>query len=229
MNICIIPARAGSKRIPNKNIKDFLGKPIISYSIELAIKSNIFDKIIVSTDSTLIAEVSIKYGAEVPFFRPKELSDDYTGTHDVIRHAVEWLENSGEIIDYTCCLYPTAPLVQKKDLIEGFNIIKTNKWNSVIAATSYSYPIFRSFKKTHSGGLKMLFPKYYKSRSQDLPKVYHDAGLFYWAKSNVWKKKSTTFNDKITIVEIPNFRVQDIDDIEDWKRAELIFKILSST
>ena len=225
-NIAIIPARGGSKRLPKKNIKNFLGKPIIAYSIETAIKTNLFDRVIVSTDNPAIAKVAIKYGAEAPFVRPEELSDDFTGTHEVIRHAVKWLENSGEKIDYVCCIYPTAPLIQKKDLLKGFNLIKNGKWELIMAATNFSYPIFRSFKKSPNGGLEMIFPEHYNSRSQDLPKVYHDAGLFYWANPNIWKKNPKGYNEKNSIVEIPNYRVQDIDTFDDWKKAETIYKIL---
>ena len=189
-NIAIIPARGGSKRIPKKNIKDFLGKPIIAYSIEMAISCKLFNKVIVSTDDQEIKDVAIKYGAEVPFIRPKEIADDFTGTHEVIKHAVKWLEDNSEKMDYVCCIYPTAPLIEKDDLIKGFEIIQTGKWTSVLAATNFSYPIFRSFEILPDGGLKMIFPEHYSSRSQDLPEVYHDAGLFYWAKPEIWKKKT---------------------------------------
>ena len=224
-NIAIIPARGGSKRIPKKNIKDFLGKPIIAYSIEMAISCKLFNRVIVSTDDQEIKDVAIIYGAEVPFIRPKEIADDFTGTHEVIKHAVKWLEDNGEKIDYACCIYPTAPLIQNDDLIKGYEIIKTGKWNSVIAATNFSYPIFRSFKNLPDGGLKMIFKDHYNSRSQDLPEVYHDAGLFYWAKPEIWKKKPEGFSEKNSIIKIPNHRIQDIDTLDDWNRAEIIYKI----
>ena len=224
-NIAIIPARGGSKRIPKKNIKDFLGKPIIAYSIEMATSCRLFNKVIVSTDDEEIKNVAIKYGAEVPFIRPKKIADDFTGTHEVMGHAVKWLEDNSKKLDYVCCIYPTAPLIQKDDLIKGYEIIKTGKWNSVMAATNFSYPIFRSFENLPDGGLKMIFPKHYKSRSQDLPEVYHDAGLFYWAKPEIWKKKPAKFGKKNSIIKIPNHRVPDIDTLDDWKRAEIIYKI----
>jgi pseudaminic acid cytidylyltransferase len=225
MNIAIIPARGGSKRIPKKNIKDFQGKPIVSYSIESALKSNLFDMVIVSTDDDEIAEIAIKYGAEVPFIRPKKLSDDFTGTHEVIGHAVRWLENNGNKIDYVCCLYATAPFIQIKDIVKGFNLIRSRKWDSVIAATNFSYPIFRAFENLSSGGLKMFFPEHYNSRSQDLPEAYHDAGQFYWASPRVWKDKPNSFSEKSTIVKLPNHLVQDIDTMEDWIKAERIYEI----
>ena len=226
MNIAIIPARGGSKRIPKKNIKKFLGKPIISYSIEAALKSKLFKKVIVSTDSEEIANIAAEYGAEVPFLRPKQLSDDFSGTHEVVGHAVEWIEEKISKLDYVCCIYATAPLIQDNDLVKGFEIIQKGNWDSVIASTSYSYPIFRSFKKNSQGGLKMIFPEFYNSRSQDLPEIYHDAGQFYWAKPEIWKKPSEMYNEKNAIVEIPNYRVQDIDTLEDWRRAELLYQIL---
>lgn len=227
-NIVIIPARGGSKRIPKKNIKDFLGKPIIAYSIEMAISCKLFSRVIVSTDDEEIKDVVLKYGAEVPFIRPKNIADDFTGTHEVIGHAVKYLEDTGETMDYVCCIYPTTPLIQKDDLIKGFKLIQTNKWNSVMAATNFSYPIFRSFENLRNGGLKMIFPEHYNSRSQDLPEVYHDAGLFYWAKPKVWKKKPQWYNEKNSIVKIPNYRIQDIDTPDDWKKAEMIYQIINS-
>ena len=130
MNIAIVPARAGSKRIPKKNIKPFLGRPIIEYSIEIAMKSNLFDKVVVSTDDDDIARVAIGQGAEVPFIRPKELSDDFSGTHEVVGHAVKWLEDNGRKIDYVCCIYATAPFIQIDDLKKGFELIQTGKWNA---------------------------------------------------------------------------------------------------
>ena len=224
-NIAIIPARSGSKRIPKKNIKNFLGKPIIAYAINAAIKSKLFEKVIVSTDDKQIAKIAIQYGAQVPFFRPKEIADDYTGTHEVIGHAVKFLEKNNEKFDYACCIYPTAALIKKTDLIQGYKKIKNRKWEIVFGATNFSYSIFRSFKKLSNGGLKMIFPDKYNSRSQDFPKVYHDAGLFYWAKPKIWKKKPRKFNKKNSIVEIPFYRVQDIDTFEDWKKAEVLYRL----
>ncbi|MBD1134438.1 pseudaminic acid cytidylyltransferase [Pelagibacterales bacterium SAG-MED48] len=224
-NIAIIPARGGSKRIPKKNIKDFLGKPIIAYSIEMAISCKLFNKVIVSTDDQEIKDVAIKYGAEIPFIRPKEIADDFTGTHEVIGHAVKWMEDNDEKMDYVCCVYPTAPLIEKDDLKKGFELIKTGKWDSVMAATNFSYPIFRSFENLPDGGLKMIFPEHYNSRSQDLPEIYHDAGLFCWAKPETWKKKPEKYCKKNSIIKIPNHRIQDIDTLDDWKRAEIIYKI----
>ena len=224
MIVAVIPARGGSKRIPKKNIKEFFGKPIISYPIRAAINSQLFDKVIVSTDCKNIAQVAINYGAEVPFMRPKELSGDFLGTHEVVGHALKWLEDFGDTVEYACCLYATAPMIQGSDLIKGYDLIKTEKWKAVIAATKYSYPVFRSFKKLPNGGLEMVFPEHYNSRSQDLPEVYHDAGQFYWAKAQEWKNKPGGFSENNTIIELSNYLVQDIDTIEDWNRAEKIYE-----
>jgi len=227
MNVAIIPARGGSKRIIKKNIKFFLGKPIIAYSIENAIRSNLFDKVVVSTDNNEIAEVATQFGAEVPFSRPTELSDDFTGTHEVIGHAVKWLENNGHEIDYACCIYATAPLIQIEDIVKGFDLIKTGEWESVIAATNYSYPVFRSFECLPNGSLRMIFPEHFTSRSQDLPEIYHDAGQFYWASAKVWLDKPKAFGSKSTIVKLPNYRIQDIDNEDDWIKAEITYNALN--
>ncbi len=225
MNIAIIPARGGSKRIPRKNIKNFLGKPIIAYSIEAAKSINIFDRIIVSTDDEEIADISTEYGAEVPFMRPPEISDDFTGTHEVIGHAVKELIKIGYDIDYACSIYPTAPLVKSKDILKGYELIRNEDWESVFAATTFNYPIFRSFEKLKSGGLEMFYPEYYSSRSQDLPVAHHDAGQFYWAKPETWIGEPKGYHSNSTVILIPSWRVVDIDDLDDWKRAEQIYKI----
>ena len=228
MKIAVIPARGGSKRIINKNIKNFCGKPIIAYSIEIAKKSKLFDKIIISSDSSKIAKVAIKYGGEIPFVRPKNLSDDYTGTKEVIAHAVNSITNKYDInlIKAVCCIYATAPFIQTEDLHKAWKLLKSGKWDHVFAATSYSYPIFRSFKQQKKGGLKLLFPNYYKKRSQDLNTVMHDAGQFYWARPKDWINNKLSFNNRSTVVKLPNWRVHDIDTLDDWKSAELKYRAL---
>ena len=224
MNIAIIPARAGSKRITGKNIKSFCGKPIISYSIETAKKSKIFDKIIVSTDSKEIADISKYYGAEVPFLRPKSISDDFSTISDVMLHATKYLKNEyEETIQTVCCIFPTAPLLKVEDLLKGYNIFNEGRWTFVFAATNFSYPIQRSFKKNISGSITMFYPEYYNSRSQDLEKGYHDAGLFYFGSTKSWIKKSNIFSENCSIILIPKTRVQDIDEPEDWLIAEKKF------
>jgi len=223
MKVAIIPARGGSKRIPKKNIKNFVGKPMIAYSIEAAIQSKIFDKVVVSTDDYEIAKISQEYGAEVPFMRPTELSDDFSGTHEVIGHAVQFLINSGVNVTCACCIYATAPLIQLQDLREAFQLFRQGKWDSVFAATEFSYPIFRSFQLDKNNGLEMFFPEHYKSRSQDLPTAIHDAGQFYWANAKTWMGEPKGFSSSSTVILLPSWRVQDIDTLDDWKRAEIIY------
>lgn len=224
MNIAIIPARGGSKRIPRKNIKLFHGRPIISYSIEAALKSGLFEKVIVSTDNEEIKSISEKYGAIVPFKRPKKLSDDFTGTHEVIKHAVKKLIAKNFQFDFACCIYATAPFISKRDLFEGFKIIKNKKYKSVFAATDFSYPIQRSFFM-EDDGVKMFFPENYEKRSQDFKKAYHDAGQFYWSSKEDWLDEAPKLDKNCFPVTIPSWRVQDIDNIDDWNRAENIFEL----
>ena len=225
MNVAIIPARGGSKRIHKKNIKLFCGKPIISYSIEKAISSGVFDKVVVSTDNNEIAKTAQKFGAEVPFVRSKDLSDDFTNTHLVIGNAVNFLLNQNLKINYVCCIYPTAPLILESDLIKGYEMIKKTNKDLVFSATNFSYPIFRSFKINKNDGLEMFFPENYYSRSQDLPQAYHDAGQFYWGKPDYWLDSQKKYNDNNSVVLLPNWRVQDIDNLDDWKRAEDLYKL----
>ena len=174
-SVCIIPARGGSKRIPRKNIKLFHGKPLIAYSIEVALKSNLFDKVIVSTDDEEIAKVAIEYGAIVPFLRPKELSDDFTGTGAVVNHTLEYLKNSGEEFDYCCTIYATAPLLNEKYLIEGFEKLKNSGAKNAFSCTSMPFPIQRTFKITTEQRCEMFWPENFMKRSQDLEEAYQDA------------------------------------------------------
>ena len=223
--VAIIPARGGSKRIPRKNIKNFFGKPLIAYSIEVAIKSNLFEKVIVSTDDEQIAKIAKQYGAVVPFIRPKELSDDFTGTVDVINHTIEYLENQGEHYDYICTLYATAPLLQEKYLIEGYKKLKNSDAINALSATSMPFPIQRTFKLNIDGRCEMFTPEYYMTRSQDLEEAYQDAGQFYWTKLGEKSNEIMFGKDSIPII-LPRYLVQDIDTLEDWKRAELMYQAL---
>ena len=226
MKIAIIPARGGSKRIPRKNIKTFHGKPLIAYSIETAHKSNLFDKIIVSTDDEDIASIAKKYGAEIPFLRPKELADDYIGTEAVIKHAIGYFEGQGEHYDYRCTIYATAPLLQEKYLIEGYEKLKNSEAINAFSVTSMPFPIQRTFKITKDERCEMFWPQNYMIRSQDLEEAYQDAGQFYWTKSNEKSDEIMFGKDSIPII-LPQYLVQDIDTLEDWKRAELMFSILN--
>ncbi|MEA3370361.1 MAG: pseudaminic acid cytidylyltransferase [Campylobacterota bacterium] len=223
--VAIIPARGGSKRIPRKNIKEFFGKPLIAYSIQTALKSNLFDKVIVTTDDEEIAKIAKEYGAEVPFIRPSELSDDFTGTDDVIKHALNFLKDKGQEFDYACTIYATAPLLQSKYLIEGFNKLKDSDAINAFSATSMPFPIQRTFKVDERGRCEMFTPEHYMTRSQDLEEAYQDAGQFYWSKLDRTSNEIMFGKDSIPII-LPRHLVQDIDTLEDWKRAEIMYEVL---
>ncbi|EAT59828.1 pseudaminic acid cytidylyltransferase [Chlorobium ferrooxidans] len=222
MNIAVIPARGGSKRIPRKNIKEFFGKPMIAWSIEAAKASGLFDHIIVSTDDAEIAEVAEQWGAEVPFVRPAELADDHTGTNDVVVHAAKWAMDQGFELDAVCCIYATAPFIRYEDIRSGKTLLDSGQWAYAIAVTDFAAPIFRSVKEHEDGGLEMFFPEHYLTRSQDLPKALHDAGQFYWGRPSAWLNGVRGFDRSTAIIKIPRWRVQDIDDLEDWERAEIL-------
>lgn len=229
MKLCVIPARGGSKRIPRKNIKDFLGKPIIAYSIESALKSGCFDKVIVSTDDDEIAEVARKYGAETPFVRPKALASDHAGTLPVIKQAIEWFETQGIQVDWVCCLYATAPLVAAENLILAYEKMRANKQKTesieyCFSAAEYSSPVQRAFCCDQNGHVNMLFPDQFNTRSQDLDRVYFDAGQFYWGTAAAFLKELPTFGDYAIPFFLPKMSVQDIDTFEDWAFAELLYQ-----
>jgi N-acylneuraminate cytidylyltransferase len=224
MKIAVIPARGGSKRIPRKNIKEFFGKPMLAWSIEAAMSSNLFDQIIVSTDDQEIAKVAESLGANVPFIRPEKISDDFATTTDVIAHAVEWMIEENYSVEAVCCIYATAPFVRFSDLQESYKIFNSGNWEYVFTATDFAAPIFRSFKKNQENGLEMLYPQFFDTRSQDLPEALHDAGQFYWGIPSAWLDGKRIFDQHSTPLIIPRFRVQDIDTDEDWIRAELMAK-----
>ena len=223
--LCIIPARGGSKRIPKKNIKPFCGKPLIAYSIETALKSDLFDRVIVSTDNEEIAKVAKEYGAEVPFMRPKELSDDYSSSGDAVNHAIEFLKNEGEEFRYVCTIYATAPFLQVKYLKQGFKLLKNSDAKMAFSVTSMPFPIQRTFKIAPNNRCQMFTPEYFSFRSQDLEEAYQDAGQFYWEDiTKQWK--DIAFGSQSIPVILPRYLVQDIDTMEDFKRAELMYKVL---
>lgn len=226
MKVAIIPARGGSKRIPRKNIKEFCGKPMIAYSIEAALQSGCFDRIIVSTDDSEIAQVAKIYGAEVPFIRPKELSNDYAGTIPVICHAIEWLLEQGFEPELVCCLYATAPFVTAKYLQQGLQQLEETNAAYAFTVTSYAFPIQRAIKINHELGVEMFDVNNFNTRSQDLEEAYHDAGQFYWGRVDAWLNEKIIFGADSTSVILPRHRVQDIDTPEDWERAEWLFKAL---
>lgn len=226
MKVAVIPARGGSKRIPRKNIKFFFGKPMIAWSIETAIASKLFDRIIVSTDDPEIAEVARNYGAEVPFLRPDDLSNDYAGTTEVIAHATQWLIDQGLSISAVCCIYATAPFVQVQDLIRGLQVLESGFWSYTFSATDFAAPIFRAFMESSEGGIEMFFPEHFLTRSQDLPRALHDAGQFYWGQPSAWLEGKRIFDRHSLPIIIPRWRVQDIDSEEDWIRAEMIAPVI---
>jgi N-acylneuraminate cytidylyltransferase len=226
--VAIIPARGGSKRIPRKNIKEFHGKPLIAYSIEAALKSGLFEKVIVSTDDEEIAHTAKKFGANVPFIRPKELADDFTGTGDVIKHTLNFLKENGEYYDYACTIYATAPLLQEKYLIEGYEKIKTTDAKMVFSVTSMPFPIQRTFKIDENGRCKMFTPEHFMTRSQDLEEAYQDAGQFYFENLNKEFTDIPFGKDSVPIV-LPRYLVQDIDTLEDWERAEYLYEAIAKT
>lgn len=226
MKIAVIPARGGSKRILKKNIKDFCGKPIITWSIISAQQSNLFDHIIISTDDSEIAKVAHDWQAEVPFMRPAALADDYTGTAAVIAHAIKWALAQNWQLTAVCCIYATAPFIQIPDLITGLSALESGKWQYAFPVTDFAAPIFRSFQLHPQGGLEMFFPEQFMQRSQDLPQAFHDAGQFYWGLPEAWLHQPRVYERYSFPILIPRWRVQDIDTEADWHRAELIYRAL---
>ncbi|SFP33109.1 N-acylneuraminate cytidylyltransferase [Ectopseudomonas composti] len=228
MRLAVIPARGGSKRIPRKNIKTFCGKPMIVWSIEAALASGCFDAVIVSTDDAEIAEVARHYGADVPFMRPAELSDDYAGTVPVIRHATEWFIANGQAPEQVCCIYATAPFVTGEDIRGGLDALSNNDCDYAFSVTSYAFPIQRAIRITPADRVEMFNPEHFNTRSQDLEEAYHDAGQFYWGRASAWLEGKILFGTYAVPVKLPRHRVQDIDTLEDWVRAEWLFKAIQA-
>lgn len=229
MRIAIIPARGGSKRIPRKNIRLFQGQPIMGYSINRALRSGLFQRVIVSTEDPQIAELARDFGAEVPFTRPAELANDHAGTTEVMAHAVQWLQHRSIEPSAVCCIYPTAPFIQEADLEQGLAVLESGDWQYVFPATTYAAPIFRAFHKSSEGELEMFFAEHFGSRSQDLPPALHDAAQFYWGRPRAWLAQLKIFDRHSTVIEIPRWRVQDIDTEEDWVRAESLARYFLET
>ena len=225
-NIAIITARGGSKRIPHKNIREFCGKPIIAYSIEAARNSGVFDEIMVSTDSEEIAAIAKQYGAAVPFLRSEETSSDFATTDDVIKEVVKTYEKDGKTFDLICCLYPTAPLITGEDLNHAVKLLQDNEMaDSVIPVVQYSFPPQRAFI-IRDGYVRYQFPENAFKRSQDLEPIYHDCGTFYISRASSFMKSYDLLGERSLAIEIPNERVQDIDNYSDWIIAEMKYKLL---
>lgn len=223
-NLCIIPARGGSKRIPRKNIKPFMGKPIIAYSIEAALKSSLFDEVMVSTDDEEFAEVARQYGASVPFMRSAETANDYATTVDVLLEVIREYEKQNKTFDFLCCLYSTAPFVTSEKLQSAYHDMIEGGYDSTYTIVEYSYPIQRSLR-IKDCKVSMMWPEYAKSRSQDLEKSYHDAGQFYFTDINKMKERQALKGDNTLGFVLSELDVQDLDTMTDWKLAEMKFKI----
>lgn len=226
MNIAIIPARGGSKRIPRKNIKEFCGKPIIAWSIEAALKSGCFDRIIVSTEDQEIAAIAKHYGAEIPFIRPTSLADDYTGTIDVIAHSIEMLSEQSASINCVCCLYPTAALIEAEDLAKSLDLFHDSDVDYLLPVVSFPYPIQRAVYLNNKGLAHMFDENQFNVRSQDLQEAWHDAGKYYWGKTSAWLNHKAFYKlGNTKAFPIARYKAQDIDTLEDWQHAELMFAI----
>lgn len=224
-NIAIIPARGGSKRIPRKNIKPFLGKPIIAYSIEAALKSNLFDEVMVSTDDDEIAQISKKYGAKVPFLRDKKTADDHAGIAEVLIEVINEYRLAGKSFKNVCCLLATAPFVTPNLIIDTYSKIAESNFSSVFPVVKYAFPIQRAMR-FNGDKIGLIWPENLTVRSQDLEPSFHDAGLFYWASIEMLLKEKTLWSDNTTAIEISEQVAQDIDTPEDWQTAEIKYKIL---
>lgn len=229
MNVAVIPARGGSQRIERKNIRPFNGRPMIAHSIDAALQSGLFDRVIVSTDDQDIAAVAVASGAEVPFMRPAELAGHYTGTTPVVAHAVRWLHDENRASPAAvCCLYATAPFVTAGDLAAGLAQLKTGRWQFVFSAFESPGPVARCFTLGGDDEVAMMFPEHFNTRSQDLPTALFDAGMFYWGTPEAWLADAPLFGPGATVVKIPPWRVQDIDTEDDWQRAEILQQVLQA-
>lgn len=221
-NLAIIPARGGSKRIPRKNVKLFLGKPMLTYSIEAALASELFDEVMVSTDDEEIAEVARQYGAKVPFMRSSATANDYATLADVIKEVLYSYQDIGQEFDNTCLILATCPMLKSKEIVSAYNRLVTSDFTMVYPVVPFSYPIWRCLDLAEDGSMKRHWPEFENSRSQDLPKEYHDTGTFYWYKNTEW----LTGYIKIGGIEVDEITIQDIDTESDWKLAEMKYKLL---
>lgn len=230
VNVAIIRARGSSKRILGKNFREFCGQPLIAYSIEAAKSCGLFDHVIVSTDDEKIREVANHFGAETPFVRPPSLADDFTPTVPVINHAVKWLQENMGRVDNVCCIYPTAPFIKANALREAYEMLISKKVGGyVFSATQMPFPIQRAFKLNVNGFVEMFEPHNYNRRSQDLEEAYQDAGQFYWGSAEAFNSEKMFFSTDSIAYVLPRYLVHDIDTMEDWHYAELIYNALKRT
>ena len=223
MNIAIIPARGGSKRIPRKNVKDFCGRPMIAWSIDAARRSGLFEQVVVSTDDEAIAAVARQHGAVTPFVRPAELADDMTPTVPVMAHAVAACQALGWAVQHACCIYPCAPFVAVEDMVAALSLARQHDADFVYPVTEYAHPIQRAMRRTAAGQMQFLAPEHELTRTQDLEHSYHDTGQFYMGKASAWLAQRRMHTAGLGL-PIPSWRVVDIDTADDWQRAELLFK-----
>lgn len=226
-NIAIITARGGSKRIPRKNIKDFLGNPIISYSIQVAVESKLFNEVIVSTDDDEIAGIAKQFGATVPFVRSAKNADDFATTADVLLEVISDLENNNQHYANACCIYPTSPLLQIETLKKSYDLLIRENYNSVFPIVKFGYPIQRCLQIDNVNKVSMKWEENLNKRSQDLQPLYHDAGMFYWLNIEAFKKEKKLFTSNSGAIVLDETQVQDIDNLTDWKMAELKYKMLN--
>lgn len=224
-SLAVITARGGSKRIPGKNIKEFCGKPIIAYSIEAALESGVFDEIMVSTDSREIAEIAIRYGASVPFMRSTATADDYATTSEVLLEVIGQYEKRAIFFDVICCIYPTAPFVTGEKLAKAMELLKMTDVDTVIPVTAFSYSPQRGMIM-NGKYIEMKYPEYMDTRTQDLEKIYHDSGQFYCFETDSFKKNKRLMAGNVVPLVLPEMEVQDIDTLEDWKMAELKYRMM---
>jgi pseudaminic acid cytidylyltransferase len=224
--VAVIPARGDSKRIPRKNIRDFLGKPIIAYSIQAALDCKLFDRVVVSTDDPEIAETARAWGAQIPFLRPKDLAGDHTGTDAVVSHALSFMIEQGDSVSYACCIYATAPFVQPRYLREGYDKLVASGKDFAFSVTSFASPAQHALRLT-ARGVEAVSPEQVLARSQDLEVLYHDAAQFYWGRAQAYLDDVDPFSGTSSVpVVLPRHLVQDIDTVEDWRRAELMYRVL---
>jgi pseudaminic acid cytidylyltransferase len=224
MNIAVIPARGGSKRIPRKNVKSFGGRPMIAWAIGAALDCHLFDKVVVSTDDSEIAEIAREYGAETPFVRPAELANDTAGTVPVIAHALRELDASGINCAFAACIYPCTPFLRSQDLIDAYKLLTGSDADFVYPVIEYPHPTFRAMRRKVGGQMEFVFPECEMMRTQDLEATFHDAGQFYWGKSSAWVAEKRMHTAGLGMV-VPSWRFVDIDNDDDWRRAELLFKL----
>lgn len=225
--VAIILARGGSKRIPRKNIKLFRGKPIIAYSIETALKSNLFDQVMVSTDDEEIAKLAIQHGAQVPFMRSKKNSDDTATTAEALGEVLVELRKTGRQFDQACCIYPTAPFISSDSLNTAYKLLIDKKYDTVFPVCPFSYPIQRALKISSENKIEMIHPENELKRSQDLEGTYHDAGQFYWVNTEKFLASGKLFSSNSGSIVLNEMQVQDIDTETDWRLAELKYALLN--